>query len=153
METTKFAKPLTTDDGTFTSAVSEIDWTGGTIPVGQFGEFNILAQGIPRGTAGARVQDDPVLQRRHRRVVDSGARPHRTNPAHPAPTLTLTAPEKTGSSRGRGIDRELGCGHGGDRVGQRCAVDRHADPGGLHGAAQLAHGVARPSEVRRAGHP
>ena len=44
-------KPITTDDGTFTSTVSEIDWSAGTIPVGQFGEFNVLAQGIPTGTS------------------------------------------------------------------------------------------------------
>ena len=44
-------KPITTDDGTFTSTVSEIDWTGSSIPVGQFGEFNVLAQGLPTGTS------------------------------------------------------------------------------------------------------
>ena len=44
-------KPITTDDGTFTSTTSEIDWSGSTIPVGQFGEFNVLAQGIPTGTS------------------------------------------------------------------------------------------------------
>src|SRR5580692_7456781 len=38
------------DDGTFTSTTSEIDWSGSTIPVGQFGEFNVLAQGVPTGT-------------------------------------------------------------------------------------------------------
>ncbi len=30
--------------------------------------------------------------------MDSGARPHRAESRAPAPTLTLTAPEKTGSS-------------------------------------------------------
>ena len=44
-------KPITTDDGTFTSTTTEIDWTGNTIGVGQFGEFNVLAQGIPTGTS------------------------------------------------------------------------------------------------------
>jgi len=44
-------KPITTDDGTFTSITSEIDWSGNTIPVGQFGAFNVLAQGIPTGTS------------------------------------------------------------------------------------------------------
>ena len=28
---TALAKPVTTDDGTYTSTVSEIDWSGGTI--------------------------------------------------------------------------------------------------------------------------
>jgi len=44
---TTLAKPITTDDGTFTSVTSEVDWSGGSIPVGQFGAFNVLAQGIP----------------------------------------------------------------------------------------------------------
>ena len=37
VQTTHLSKPLTTDDGTFTSIVSEIDWSGGSIPIGQFG--------------------------------------------------------------------------------------------------------------------
>src|SRR6202046_5586246 len=44
-------QPITTDDGTFTSTTSEIDWSDSTIPVGQFGEFNVLAQGVPTGTS------------------------------------------------------------------------------------------------------
>ena len=63
---TALPKPVTTDDGTFTSTTSEIDWTGNTIPVGQFGEFNVLAQGIPTGTSELVVQGDPDLQRRVR---------------------------------------------------------------------------------------
>ena len=65
-------KPITTDDGTFTSTTSEIDSSGSTISVGQFGEFNMMAQGIPSGTSGARLQGDPDLQRRHGGVVDPG---------------------------------------------------------------------------------
>src|SRR3974390_3351607 len=51
VRTAHLARPITTDDGTFTSITSEIDWSGGTIPVGQFGQFNVLAQGIPSGTS------------------------------------------------------------------------------------------------------
>jgi uncharacterized protein YcnI len=84
-------KPITTDDGTFTSVVSEVDWSGSTIPVGQFGEFNVLAQGIPTGTSqlvfkaiqtygdGSTVS---WIQVPTKAVPD---------PPHPAPTLTLTA--------------------------------------------------------------
>ena len=78
-------KPVTTDDGTFTSITSEIDWSGGTIPVGQFGEFNVLAQGIPSDTDLARVQGDPDLQRRLRRLVDPGPQPGRAQPAPSRP--------------------------------------------------------------------
>jgi uncharacterized protein YcnI len=90
-------KPITTDDGTFTSVVAEVDWTGSTIPVGQFGEFNVLAQGIPTGTSqlvfkAIQIYSDGStvswIQVPTKAVPD---------PPHPAPTLTLTA---AGSSAG-----------------------------------------------------
>jgi len=83
-------KPITTDDGTFTSTTSEIDWSGGTIPVGQFGEFNVLAQGVPTGTdelvfkAIQSYSDGTVVSWIQ---VPSKAVP---DPPHPAPTITLT---------------------------------------------------------------
>src|SRR5580698_8374410 len=83
-------KPITTDDGTFTSTTSEIDWSGSTIPVGQFGEFNVLAQGVPSGTtqlvfkAIQTYSDGTVVSWIQ---VPSKAVP---NPEHPAPTITLT---------------------------------------------------------------
>jgi uncharacterized protein YcnI len=83
-------KPITTDDGTFTSTTSEIDWSGSTIPVGQFGEFNVLAQGVPTGTpqlvfkAIQTYSDGTVVSWIE---VPSKAVP---NPEHPAPTITLT---------------------------------------------------------------
>ena len=95
---TVLPKPITTDDGTFTSTVSEIDWTGGSIPVGQFAAFNVLAQGLPTGT--------PLLTFKAVQLYGDGtvvswiqvptkAAP---NPAHPAPTLVLTAPARSASS-------------------------------------------------------
>ncbi len=83
-------KPITTDDGTFTSTTSEIDWSGSTIPVGQFGEFNVLAQGVPTGTselvfkAIQTYSDGTVVSWIQ---VPSKAVP---DPEHPAPTITLT---------------------------------------------------------------
>jgi periplasmic copper chaperone A len=97
VHSTVLPKPVTTDDGTFTSTVSEIDWSGGSIPVGQFSEFNVLAQGLPTGTslltfkAVQLYSDDTVVSWIQ---VPTKAAP---NPAHPAPTLVLTAPG-TGSS-------------------------------------------------------
>ena len=93
VHSTQLPKPITTDDGTFTSTVSEIDWSGGTIPVGQFGEFNILAQGIPSGTdrlvfkAIQLYSDGTIVS--WIQVADKAA----PNPSHPAPILTLTAPQ------------------------------------------------------------
>jgi periplasmic copper chaperone A len=95
---TALPKPVTTDDGTFTSTTSEIDWTGNTIPVGQFGEFNVLAQGIPTGTsqlvfkAIQTYSDGTVVSWIE---VPSKAVP---NPEHPAPVVTLTATSGGSSS-------------------------------------------------------
>jgi periplasmic copper chaperone A len=83
-------KPITTDDGTFTSTTSQIDWSGSTIPVGQFGEFNVLAQGVPSGTsqlvfkAIQTYSDGTVVSWIE---VPSKAVP---DPEHPAPIITLT---------------------------------------------------------------
>ena len=87
-------KPITSDDGTFTSTVSEIDWSDGSIPVGQFGEFNVLAQGLPTGTAlltfkAVQLYSDGTTVNWIQ--VPTKAAP---DPAHPAPTLVLTAPGK-----------------------------------------------------------
>jgi uncharacterized protein YcnI len=92
------SKPITTDDGTFTSTTSEIDWTGSTIPVGQFGEFNVLAQGIPTGTsqlvfkAIQTYSDGTVVS--WIQVPDKAV----PDPQHPAPTITLTKAGESGSS-------------------------------------------------------
>jgi uncharacterized protein YcnI len=84
------AKPITTDDGTFTSITSEIDWSGGTIPVGQFGAFNVLAQGIPSGAS--QLVFKAIQTYSDGSVVSWIQVPNRAapNPDHPAPTVTLT---------------------------------------------------------------
>jgi uncharacterized protein YcnI len=88
-------RPITTDDGTFTSTVSEIDWSGGSIPVGQFGEFNVLAQGIPSGTnqlvfkAIQSYSDGTTVAWIQ---VPSSAVP---DPPHPAPVISLTSAGKS----------------------------------------------------------
>jgi uncharacterized protein YcnI len=90
-------KPITTDDGTFTSVVSEVDWAGSTIPVGQFGEFNVLAQGIPTGTSQLvfkAIQSYSDGSTVSWIQVPTKAVP---DPPHPAPTLALT---EVGSSGG-----------------------------------------------------
>jgi len=89
---TALPKPVTTDDGTFTSVTSEIDWSGGTIPVGQFGEFDVLAQGIPTGTT--QLVFKAIQSYGDGTVVSWIEVPDRAvpDPAHPAPTITLTTP-------------------------------------------------------------
>jgi uncharacterized protein len=83
--------PSTTDDGTFSSTTAEVDWSGSAIPVGQFAEFNVLAQGIPSGTdslvfKAVQLYGDGSTVSWIR--VPDRAEP---NPAHPAPSIRLTA--------------------------------------------------------------
>jgi uncharacterized protein YcnI len=87
----RLPKPITTDDGTFTSTTSEIDWTGGSIPVGQFGAFDVLAQGIPTGTS--QLVFKAIQSYSDGTIVSWIDVPNRAvpDPAHPAPTITLTA--------------------------------------------------------------
>ncbi|HEV2309812.1 MAG TPA: YcnI family protein, partial [Acidimicrobiia bacterium] len=50
-QTAPLAKPITTDDGTFTSAVTEVSWvaTAGGIPPGAFDTFDVFAT-LPSNT-------------------------------------------------------------------------------------------------------
>ena len=90
VHTVKLAKPLTTDDGTFTTAVDEIDWTGGSIQPGQYQDFQISVDPLPEDTtqltfkAVQTYSDGDVV-----RWIDlsTAADP---DPEHPAPVLTLT---------------------------------------------------------------
>jgi uncharacterized protein YcnI len=87
--------PIRTDDGTFTSTVSEIDWSGGSIPVGEFGTFQVLAQGLPTGVSQLvfptiQLYSDGTsvawIQTPNSAIPD---------PPHPAPVLRLTSGAST----------------------------------------------------------
>lgn len=99
VKTTTLATPLKTDDGTFTTAVSEIDWTGGNIPVGQYQDFQVSVDPLPTDTnqltfkAVQTYSDGNVV-----RWIDV-TQPGQPDPDHPAPVLTLTAAE-SGSGSG-----------------------------------------------------
>jgi uncharacterized protein len=87
-------KPITTDDGTFTSAVTEVSWvaTAGGIPPGAFDLFNVFAT-LPSNAS--KVTFKAVQTYSDGTVVSwielptKGAPP----PEHPAPTLILTKPQ------------------------------------------------------------
>ena len=98
VKTVTLAKPLVTDDGTFTTAVSEIDWTGGTIPVNQYQDFQISVDPLPSDTAQVAFKavqtysNGDVVRWIDVPVAGQAA------PDHPAPVLTLT--KATGSDSG-----------------------------------------------------
>ena len=90
VHTVKLAKPLTTDDGTFTTAVSEIDWTGGSIQPGQYQDFQVSVDPLPEDTtqlvfkAVQTYSNGDVV-----RWIDLSTTGD-PDPDHPAPVLTLT---------------------------------------------------------------
>jgi uncharacterized protein len=91
-EKTKLAKPVTTDDGQVTEAVTKITWTatGSGLEPGQFDLFTISAGPLP--TKGNKIEFKALQTYSDGDVVSwieptvKGA----PEPEHPAPTLTLT---------------------------------------------------------------
>jgi uncharacterized protein YcnI len=100
VQTVTLAKPLTTDDGTFTTAVSEIDWTGGTIPVNQYQDFRISVDPLPSDTT--QIAFKAVQTYSNGDVVRWIDVPvaGQPDPDHPAPVLTLTKAGSDGSGSG-----------------------------------------------------
>jgi uncharacterized protein YcnI len=94
--TTKLAKPITTDDGQISEAVSQIVWTAtaGGIPPQQFGLFTVSVGQLPSDTkkltfkALQTYSDGTVV--RWIEIPVKGT----PEPEHPAPTLTLTGKTK-----------------------------------------------------------
>ncbi|WP_370369619.1 YcnI family protein [Catenulispora sp. GP43] len=96
---TTLPKPITTDDGTVTQVVSELTWTGGALPPGQYQGFHVMLGKLPDDTnqlvfkAVQTYSDGDVV-----RWIDL-AQPGQPAPDHPAPVLVLTG---SGSGSGSG---------------------------------------------------
>lgn len=75
---TKLKKPIKTDDGTITDAVSEITFSGGKIAPGQYEDFNVAFGQLPDDTDGKVIR---WIEEAH------GGQ----EPENPAPVLKLTA--------------------------------------------------------------
>jgi periplasmic copper chaperone A len=87
--TKKLAKPITTDDGTVTSEVTEVDFTGGRIRPGDFGNFPV-ALGLPDAAKQGQVIGFPTIQTySNGDVVRWIGTP---SDDRPAPTIDVTAP-------------------------------------------------------------
>jgi uncharacterized protein len=90
-KTVKLAKPIKTDDGDFTTAVSQITWraTAGGLKPGEYGEFTILAGLLPDAPsitfkALQRYSDGSTVAWNQVAAPGSSAEPE-----NPAPVLTL----------------------------------------------------------------
>jgi uncharacterized protein YcnI len=90
VKTVTLAKPLVTDDGSFSQAVSEVIWTGGKILPGQFQSFTISADPMPTGES--QVVFKAIQTYSNGDVVRwiDLSQPGQPDPAHPAPVVTLT---------------------------------------------------------------
>ncbi|MFJ6831925.1 YcnI family protein [Streptomyces sp. NPDC091209] len=89
--TIKLKKPIKTDDGTITDAVSEITWTGGRIRHGQFQDFEVAFGQLPDDTD--QLSFKTLQTYSDGNVVRWIEEPQKgaAEPESPAPALTLTA--------------------------------------------------------------
>jgi uncharacterized protein YcnI len=97
VQKTNLPKPIQTDDGQVSAAVSTITWTGGQISPGQFEDFPVSLESLPSDTdklvfkAVQTYSNGDVV-----RWIDVAA-PGAPEPEHPAPTLVLTKGDGDGS--------------------------------------------------------
>ncbi|HEX3931360.1 MAG TPA: YcnI family protein [Nocardioides sp.] len=114
VHTTKLDKPISSDDGQVTQAVSEVTWTADSrrtsVKPGEFEEFAISVGPLPQAPtmvfkALQTYSDGTVV-----RWIDLTP-PGGPEPEHPAPTLTLAA-ATTGSSSPASVEGHTSGGSG-----------------------------------------
>jgi uncharacterized protein YcnI len=105
VQTVTLPKPVVTDDGSFTTAVSEVTWTGGKILPGQYQDFSVSADPLPSGVG--QLAFKAIQTYSNGDVVRWIDLPQagQPEPEHPAPVLTLTP---AGASTGTGADATAG---------------------------------------------
>jgi uncharacterized protein len=102
-KTSKLAKPIVTDDGDITSAVTEITWTaaaGTGLAPGEFGAFTIIAGQLPDAAsitfkALQTYRDGSVVK-----WIEVAAPGAKDEPDNPAPVLELAADTAAKSTAG-----------------------------------------------------
>jgi uncharacterized protein YcnI len=95
---TNLPKPIVTDDGTITQSVSKVVWTGGSIPVGGYQDFNIDVSSLPKAATVTAKAIQTYSNGDVVRWIDPPAAAGQPAPDHPAPTLTLTASTDSAAS-------------------------------------------------------
>jgi uncharacterized protein YcnI len=93
-KTAKLAKPIVTDDGDVTEAVSQIDWhaTGSGIAAGEFGAFTVIAGQLPDAKSLTFKAIQTYSNGTKVSWIEVPAPGSSADPDHPAPVLTLSAP-------------------------------------------------------------
>lgn len=87
-------KPITTDDGQVTSAVTEVTWTaatGGGLAPGEFGQFQLSVGPLPDADQLVFPTVQSYSDGSEVDWVEQAAAGSTAEPEHPAPTLALTA--------------------------------------------------------------
>lgn len=125
VKTITLKKPLTTDDGTFNQAVSEVIWSGGKIMPGQFQDFSISADPLPSGVGQVTFKAIQTYSNGDIvRWIDV-SQPGQPEPDHPAPVLTLTtstAPATTSTSHTSNAPAASASGSGSDGLSRMLGV-------------------------------
>ncbi|MBV9593038.1 MAG: YcnI family protein [Actinobacteria bacterium] len=100
--TSKLAKPIVTDDGTITEAVSEIDWkadsSDSAIGPGQFQEFVIIAGQLPDADSITFKAIQTYSDGSEVDWIETPAPGSSAEPDHPAPVLSLASSTTSPSS-------------------------------------------------------
>jgi uncharacterized protein YcnI len=121
VRTITLAKPLVTDDGQFTQAVSEVIWSGGRIAPGQFQDFSVSADPLPQGVSQLAFKAIQTYSNGDVvRWIDV-PQPGQPEPDHPAPVLTLTSGAAAAPSAGTSAATASGSG-GSDGMARGIAV-------------------------------
>ena len=107
MSETSVGAPLATDHGEVRDIVSEVEWSGGAVPPGQFEKFEVLVGPLPAGVdlllfPVAQTFSDGSEVRWDQQSFEERAAPER-----PAPVLTLSSAggrqQKTDTSNGSNL--------------------------------------------------
>jgi uncharacterized protein YcnI len=121
VKTITLAKPLVTDDGQFSQAVSEVTWTGGQIAPGQFQDFSVSADPLPQGIAQMTFKAIQTYSNGDVvRWIDV-QQPGQPAPDHPAPVLVLTSGTAAATAVGTPATATSGSG-GSDGTARGIAV-------------------------------
>ncbi|MCW8375995.1 YcnI family protein [Streptomyces justiciae] len=89
--TTKLKKPVKTDDGSITDAVSEITWTGGRITAGQYEDFDVAFGQLPDDTGQLTFKTlQTYSDGKTVRWIEEATQGDE-EPENPAPVVKLTA--------------------------------------------------------------
>jgi uncharacterized protein YcnI len=104
VQTVTLPKPIVTDDGSFSTAVSEVTWSGGKILPGQYQDFSVSADPLPSGVG--QLAFKAIQTYSNGDVVRWIDLPQagQPEPGHPAPVLTLTPAggDSTAAADGQG---------------------------------------------------